>query len=452
MKQRVCVIGAGPSGMGLLGTLNKLKDQGSPVEVTCYEKQDRPGGLWNLTWRTGTDEFGEPVHCSQYQDLFSNGPKECIELPSYTFKDHFGKAIPSFPPRPVLIDYLRGYWKHLGVADADVKTNHCVRDVKFDDQSNIFTVRVTDLKENVDVIEEFDYLVVATGHFSTPNYPKFAGVETYKGRILHSHNFRNAREFKGQNILVVGSSYSAEDIALQCYKFGAESVTISYRTTPMGFHWPKGIEEVPLLTNLDGKTCHFKDGSSREIDAIIMCTGYLHSFPFMPTELRLKSANIFFPPNLYRSLQWHGVSEGTKSADGRLFYIGMQAQFYTYTMFMTQGLWVANVIKGLLQTPPYNECRKIIEADVVSNADLTDFYKQVDSQSAYVKQLADDVGYTTDLDVRQMFYEWGHDKHEDILTYRDKSFTSKFSGDKAPVHSIPWLKCYDDSVKDFVGE
>ena len=31
---------------------------------SCYEKQDNWGGLWNYTWRTGLDEFGEPVHGS----------------------------------------------------------------------------------------------------------------------------------------------------------------------------------------------------------------------------------------------------------------------------------------------------------------------------------------------------------------------------------------------------
>ena len=32
---------------------------------------------------------------------------------------------------------------------------------------------------------------------------------------MHSHDFRDAAEFKGRRLLVVGSSYSAEDIAMQ---------------------------------------------------------------------------------------------------------------------------------------------------------------------------------------------------------------------------------------------
>jgi trimethylamine monooxygenase len=40
--------------------------------------------------------------------LWSNGPKECLEYPDYTFDDHYGKVIPSFPPRLVLRDYMEG--------------------------------------------------------------------------------------------------------------------------------------------------------------------------------------------------------------------------------------------------------------------------------------------------------------------------------------------------------
>jgi cation diffusion facilitator CzcD-associated flavoprotein CzcO len=115
--KRFCLIGAGPSGMCLLYWLDHLKKQGVEVpEVVCYEKQDNWGGLWNYSWRTGSDENGEPVHGSMYRYLWSNGPKEALELPDYTFEDHFGKAIPSFPPREVLFDYLQGqfyYYCHI---------------------------------------------------------------------------------------------------------------------------------------------------------------------------------------------------------------------------------------------------------------------------------------------------------------------------------------------------
>ena len=57
---------------------------------------------------SGTDALGEPVHGSMYRYLWSNGPKEALEFPDYTFEKHYGRAIPSFPPREVLFNYLRG--------------------------------------------------------------------------------------------------------------------------------------------------------------------------------------------------------------------------------------------------------------------------------------------------------------------------------------------------------
>ena len=43
-----------------------------------------------------------------YRYLWSNGPKEALEFPDYTFEKHYKRAIPSFPPREVLFDYLKG--------------------------------------------------------------------------------------------------------------------------------------------------------------------------------------------------------------------------------------------------------------------------------------------------------------------------------------------------------
>ncbi|PFX11504.1 Dimethylaniline monooxygenase [N-oxide-forming] 1, partial [Stylophora pistillata] len=107
-EKRVCVIGAGPSGMSVLYHFNKLKEQGKEIpDIVCFDKQSDWGGLWKYSWETGINQFGEPVHGSMYRGLWSNGPKEALEYPDYTFEDHFKKAIPSFQPREVLYDYLK---------------------------------------------------------------------------------------------------------------------------------------------------------------------------------------------------------------------------------------------------------------------------------------------------------------------------------------------------------
>ena len=58
-----------------------------------------------------------PCHGSMYRYLWSNGPKEGLEFADYTFEEHFGKPIASYPPRAVLFDYIKGRVEKAGVRD-----------------------------------------------------------------------------------------------------------------------------------------------------------------------------------------------------------------------------------------------------------------------------------------------------------------------------------------------
>ena len=128
-------------------------------------------------------------------------------------------------------------------------------------------------------METFDYVVVAVGHFSVPNNPKFTNEEKFTGKNIHAHDYRDSRLYKGKRVLLVGGSYSAEDIALQCWKFGAEYAHITHKNqNRMGFKWPEGIvEKDTFLKDFDGNKVMFEDESSEEYDYIIKCTGINHT-------------------------------------------------------------------------------------------------------------------------------------------------------------------------------
>ena len=185
--------------------------------------------------------------------LWSNGRKECLEFPQYTFDEHYGKPIPSFPPREVLFDYLQGRWKKEDVKK-HITFSTVVRDVDYNKEKDNFTVVIKDLlKDKVLDGQEFDYVIVAGGHNSVPNVPSFPGIDKVPGRVLHAHDFRDANEFAGKTLLLVGASYSAEDIALQCIKSGATCVICTQRSKPMGFNWLDTIEERPLVQRFEVK-------------------------------------------------------------------------------------------------------------------------------------------------------------------------------------------------------
>lgn len=444
-NKRVAIIGAGPSGLSQLVAFATAERNGADIpELVCYEKQSDWGGIWNYTWRTGLDENGEPVHSSMYQFLWSNGPKECLEFADYSFDEHFGRPIPSFPPRAVLYDYIVGRAEKNDIRKY-IRFNTVVKYVSYDDASETFTVMSESFDDGTISSEEFDHVVVCTGHFSTPNVPHFEGIETFPGRVLHAHDFRSAKEFAGQDLLVVGGSYSAEDIAMQCYKYGAKSVTISYRTAAMDFKWPESVEERPLLTEVEGSTIHFKDGSSTDVDAIILCTGYLHHFPFMEPDLRLQCPNILYPEGLYKGVVWNN--------NPRVMYLSMQDQWYTFSHFDLMAWYARDVIMGQISLPDQAERAEDIAKWRAKEDALEDASGMIKFQAYHMRDLHQFVDYPAfDIDSTvQSFKQWKNDKAENIATYRDKAFESAVTGTMAPVHHTPWLDAMDDSMETFLS-
>lgn len=443
MAKRICIIGAGPSGLAQLRAFQSAAAKGAEVpDVVCYEKQDDWGGLWRYTWRTGVDEHGNPCHGSMYRYLWSNGPKEGLEFADYTFEEHFGKPIASYPPRAVLFDYIEGRVKKAGVRDK-IRFNTVVRDVRAGNGGG-FDVTARDCRTDTETTEHFDHVVVATGHFSVPNVPYYPGFESFNGRILHAHDFRDAREFIDKDILILGTSYSAEDIGSQCWKYGCKSVTVAHRTAPMGYDWPDNWKEVPKLDRVEGNTAHFIDGGSKEVDAIMLCTGYKHHFPFLPDDLRLRTANRLATADLYKGVVWNGNPD--------LFYLGMQDQWFTFNMFDAQAWWVRDVIMGRIGLPDATAMAKDPKDREAAEDALADDYACIAYQGAYTKELIDETDYPSfDIEAaNQAFYEWKKHKKKGIMSFRDHGYTSPMTGTKAPRHHTAWVNALDDSLETYL--
>lgn len=444
MTFRVAILGAGPSGLAQLRAFEAAQKNGAEIpEVVCYEKQSDLGGMWNYTWRTGLDAYGEPVHGSMYRYLWSNGPKECLEFADYSFEEHFGHPIASYPPRAVLRDYIMGRVEKSNMRQF-IKFNTAVHWVDYIEETGKFSVTVRDLKKDELRTEEFDHVIVATGHFSTPNAPYFEGLEQFPGRVLHAHDFRDACEFEGKDLLLIGSSYSAEDIGTQCHKYGANSVTFSYRSGPLGFDWPDSFSEVPLLTKVVGKTAHFKDGTTKEVDAIILCTGYKHHFPFLPDELTLTTHNRLYPEGLYKGI--------VSLANPKLIFLGMQDQYYTFNMFDAQAWYARDIMMKRIELPSAETMLADTKAWVAREEKAATPDQEIDFQASYILDLIAPTDYPPfDVEgVADTFKEWEHDKEADILGYRNKSYRSTLTGTMAPPHHTPWMEAMDDSLEAFL--
>merc|ERR1711981_884012 len=212
---------------------------------------------------------------------------------------------------------------------------------------------------------------------------------------------------------------------------------------------PKTITERPILTHVDGKVVHFKDGTTAEVDVIMFCTGYLHYYPFIEDKLRLRSPNLLFPPNLYKGMIF--TPEGHNGGSNKMLYLGSQDQYYTYTMFDVEALWALKYVLGEIAIPVKDAMIADWQKWSERLRNLKDCHEAILFQTDFVQELAKQCGYGHDLDVSEIFFTWHHHKEIDILSYRDQSFSSKFTGTKSPIHHSTFMSALDDSKECFMA-
>ena len=83
--------------------------------------------------------------------------------------------------------------------------------------------------------------------------------------------------------------------------------------------------------------------------------------------------------------------------------------------------------------------------------EVKDYHGAVDFQTEYLVDIAKDAEYGYDLDTTQQFYDWQQHKCENILTYRDRSHASKFTGTQSPIHHSTFMEALDDSMATFLN-
>jgi len=439
----VGIIGCGPSGASALFTFNELKKSGMEIpKLVCYDKQKAFGGLWNVSWETGVHSNGEMVHSSMYNHLWSNTPKEASEIPNYTYDEHFGFPIPSYPPGCVLKDYLEGYLRK-SEGEQYCRFEHSVKLCEWVSEKQKFKLIVMDHVKG-EIYEEYhDYVINAGGHFSTPNIVDFQGMNSFTGLLMHAHDFREALQFKGMRVCIIGSSFSAEDIGFQVLKYGATSVVLTWRSRPLGLKLGElNWTEQPLLEKVEGKLLTFKNGETAEVDAIIQCTGYKHSFPYMHNNLRLNSSNQMWVDGLWKGVVWEKNS--------KLLYLGMQNQAFTFNMFSTQAWFARDFIMGMIKLPSEEEVTKDdakwkARKDAIKiSADIV--YLQGD----YMKEICEMTDHPSfDIDgMIKTFIDLIRFKEEDVMNYRNHEHKSLITGTMGVKAKKPWL---DNFVDDLEG-
>jgi len=135
-----------------------------------------------------------------------------------------------------------------------------------------------------------------------------------------------------------------------------------------------------------------------------------------------------------------------------MMYLGMQDQFYTFNMFDAQAWYARDFIQGKISLPNKEEMLKNNQQWKDREEKLETDEDMIWFQGDYTKELIEATDYPTfDIEgVNKTFMEWEHDKHNDIMGYRNKSYKSLMTGNVAPKHHTAWSEALDDSAETYL--
>jgi len=199
-NKRVAIIGAGPS--GIVAAKECLADGLKP---TVYEKEGDIGGLWNP--KTGATWRGMQTNLSRFSCSFSDFP--------------WPSSSPEFPTQQQFYEYFCDYITHFSL-QGYFQFNTKIIKIKRGQNS----WDVTSIQENNEKTEKFDFVIIATGVFSKRYFPNIPEKNSFKGTILHSLDYKDSREIKGNKIIVIGGSYSGVEISSDLAKIGKKVINI----------------------------------------------------------------------------------------------------------------------------------------------------------------------------------------------------------------------------------
>ena len=67
------------------------------------------------------------------------------------------------------------------------------------------------------------FLVIASGENSAKYIPELPGLDTFKGEIIHSNEYKSGAKYENKEVLVVGCGNSGMEISYDLSTFGAQT-------------------------------------------------------------------------------------------------------------------------------------------------------------------------------------------------------------------------------------
>jgi cation diffusion facilitator CzcD-associated flavoprotein CzcO len=190
----VVIIGAGVSGLALAWRLERLGIRPLVLDGAARIAE---------TWRR------------RHEQLRLNTHRHFSQLPGR----HPLRDAGVFASRDAVVRYLETY---AGGLRCPIRFGISVS--RIDRQGHGWRLRTTD----GDVLAR--HVVVATGRERVPVVPRWPGVESFTGRVIHAADFGDVHAYRDRSILVVGGGNSGVDVLNHLVRIKTRELWLSVRT------------------------------------------------------------------------------------------------------------------------------------------------------------------------------------------------------------------------------
>lgn len=189
----VLIIGGGHSGMSVGARFER-----KGTSYLIVEKNTKPGDTWR----------------NRYESLALHTPTWMNDLPYIPLPQGWA----NFLPKDRWADWLDCYATLMNLnfwGDTEVLG------ASFDETAREWEVSLRLADGSVRVMRPKHVVLTVGGAGGRPRIPELPGLGAYNGEVLHSTEFKSGAAYAGKRVLVVGTSTTGHDIALDLYHKGA---------------------------------------------------------------------------------------------------------------------------------------------------------------------------------------------------------------------------------------
>jgi cation diffusion facilitator CzcD-associated flavoprotein CzcO len=232
----VLIMGAGQSGLSMAARLRVLG-----VDALCVDRHERVGDSWR----------------KRYHSLALHNRVDLNQMAYLPFPTTW----PKYLPKDMVANWLEHYaW----ALQCNVWMGTTLERARYDAQADHWVVQLRRADGSERTMKP-RHLVFANGIVGSPKIPKLSGLTQFAGEVQHTHDYQDGAQWKGKDVLVLGTGTSGHDIAQDLHAHGAHVRMIQRGATAIA-----SVEAGALAYNF-----YYKEGlPTEDADLLAQCATY----------------------------------------------------------------------------------------------------------------------------------------------------------------------------------